>query len=215
MAPALPDSRATGPSEGVVSVVSSSADVLDPDQTRGTWRSSSEPKPGTKSECATCSILYWPVTPSGSILRCRVPDNSSMIIRVDPATGGRQVLEAAPESWQLLDGQQLINALVSLFTNMGRYGRFYLHMTIHREPPGPASRRRTKDRALSYIAWRGRLAESGAAEPGLEPVLQRNQHLDLSCWYGWVEEANPNRAEIVMSDFESGTRLAAEILQEI
>lgn len=128
--------------------------------------------------------------PIGSILLCRVPHRLSKIIRVDSTTGARHVAEAAPESWQLLDGQQRINALVSLFTEEGRYGRFYLHMTVHREPPGPASRRRTKDRALSYIAWQERAFEPDAEAAALELIPERDQHLDLSRCTGGRRKPN-------------------------
>ena len=70
--------------------------------------------------------------PIGSLLVCQVT-GQSRVIRVE--TGQRVVAEADPDSWQLLDGQQRINALFSLFTPDSSYGRFYLHMTARRDSP--------------------------------------------------------------------------------
>ena len=86
--------------------------------------------------------------PIGAILLCRVK-GSSKVIRVDGAA--RRQEEATEGAWQLLDGQQRINALFSMFTDQGSYGRFHLNMTVERQPPGPVQSRTTKDRALPYI----------------------------------------------------------------
>ena len=122
---------------------------------------------------------------------------ASRILRVDDA-GDRHVVDAAAEAWQLLDGQQRINALTSVFTDKGRYGTFYLHMTVERIQPGPMSLRSTKDRALAYIAWRERAVEpdqadaddesdTEAAAAPIDPVPNRAHHLDLSRWFDWAE----------------------------
>ncbi len=118
--------------------------------------------------------------PIGAILLCRVSKQPSKIIRVDEH-GGRRVSDADASAWQLLDGQQRINALFSMLTDQGRYGRFFLHMTRRREQPGPSSRRGDKDRALSYIAWRP------DPDPAADTFSDRSIHLDLSRWYAWAE----------------------------
>ena len=51
--------------------------------------------------------------PIGSLLVCQVT-GQSRVIRVE--AGQRVVAEADRDAWQLLDGQQRINALFSLFT---------------------------------------------------------------------------------------------------
>lgn len=114
--------------------------------------------------------------PVGSILLCRVTESSRVIKSVN---GVRQVEDADPAAWQLLDGQQRVNALYSMFTDEGRYGRFYLHMAMRREEPGPVQSRHTKDRALRYIAWR--------PQEGGEPLEDRDLHLDVSRWFAWTE----------------------------
>ena len=124
--------------------------------------------------------------PVGAILLCRVRQESQSIRTVN---GERIAARADPALWQLLDGQQRINAFVSMLTEQGRYGRFYLHMTVRREPPGPVQSRHTKDRALRYIAWRP--VEGG------EPLSDRHLYVDLSRWVDWAEEhARPGAAPI-------------------
>ncbi|WP_104130429.1 DUF262 domain-containing protein [Cryobacterium sp. N21] len=71
--------------------------------------------------------------PIGAILLCRV-EGASKVIRVEG--GQRRVDDGDPNAWQLLDGQQRINAFFSMLTGEGQYGRFYLHMTMRREGPG-------------------------------------------------------------------------------
>ena len=110
--------------------------------------------------------------PIGAILFCCVKEESDVFER---ASGLR---EARPNEWQLLDGQQRINAFFSMLTDCGSYGRFYLHMTMTREAPGPAQRRKTKDRLLKYIAWR----ETAESE-----VEDRELHIDLSRWTEWAD----------------------------
>jgi hypothetical protein len=87
--------------------------------------------------------------PIGSLLVCQVT-GQSRVIRVE--AGQRVVAEADRDAWQLLDGQQRINALFSLFTANGSFGRFYLHMTARRDAPrGPLTRRRAQDDSLSCV----------------------------------------------------------------
>lgn len=113
--------------------------------------------------------------PIGSILLCRVKDPSRAI---QPQDGVRHVVDADPTAWQLLDGQQRINALFSMLTSQGNYGCFYLHMTMPRQAPGAMQRRSTKDHGLRHIAWR-----SGPEEP----VSDRPRHIALNRWAEWAE----------------------------
>lgn len=144
--------------------------------------------------------------PIGAILLCRVAEQSRVQRR---AGAGRRVVEATKDAWQLLDGQQRINALFCLFSGQGDYGRFFLDMTVPREPPGPTTRRRSKDRALSYIVWRD-APERG----GQDPVVNRDRHLDLSGWLDWVE-AEPGRVERALSHLRAEPREAARMLPDI
>lgn len=118
--------------------------------------------------------------PIGAILLCRVEEPS----RVIHTQGEKRVVQDAdPDGWQLLDGQQRINALVSMFTTSGRYGRFYLHMTRRRTRTGVAARRREKERFLRHIAW---------TETPDDLVDDRDFCIDLSRWASWAEdELNP------------------------
>lgn len=161
--------------------------------------------------------------PIGAILLCRVR-RGSKAIRIDKS-GARHVQDANSHSWQLLDGQQRINALTSMFTTEGRYGTFFLHMTADRKPPGPTSLRSRKDRALSYIAWRDKALEpaQGDADSAadteisampIDPLLERDRHLDLSRWLDWAEGGTADRASRALAEL-SGGRLAAEILHDI
>lgn len=118
-----------------------------------------------------------------------------------------------------------INALTSMFTAEGRYGTFFLHMTTDRKPPGPTSSRSTKDRALSYIAWRDKALEPAQADADsaadteisatpIDPLLERDRHSDLSRWLDWAEDGTGDRASRVLAELSGGI-LAAEILHDI
>lgn len=115
--------------------------------------------------------------PIGAILLCKVHQPSEVIVR----EGGKRVVrEARPDEWQLLDGQQRINAFYSMLTDRGTYGRFYLHMTMVRQEPGPAQSRKTKDRLLSYISW--------TPPDATIEIADRALHLDLSLWTTWADK---------------------------
>ncbi|WP_170955395.1 DUF262 domain-containing protein [Ornithinimicrobium cerasi] len=126
--------------------------------------------------------------PIGAILLCRVRDESRVITVLD---GERLDREADPEAWQLLDGQQRINALFSMLTDKGDYGRFYLHMTMERAAPAPAQRRAAMDRSLPHIVHRG---------PEDEDLSSRESYLDLSRWAGWASAEQDIRPESVTTD---------------
>ena len=110
--------------------------------------------------------------PIGSLLVCRVRQGGHVI--VESLDGARMRREADKATWQLLDGQQRVNALVALFTDRGRFGRFYLSMTRRRIPEDVVTRRRDTRRALDYIERR---AEDAG---GTEPIEVRDRYLELS-----------------------------------
>ncbi len=116
--------------------------------------------------------------PIGAVLFCRVAQASEVIDRTSSTT--RTVRGARPDEWQLLDGQQRINAFFSMLTDRGNpdYGRFFLHMTMTRLDPGPAQSRKTKDRLLKYIAW---------CPSADDPLDDRHLHVDLSRWTAWAD----------------------------
>jgi hypothetical protein len=144
--------------------------------------------------------------PIGSLLVCQVT-GQSRVIRVE--TGQRVVAEADPDSWQLLDGQQRINALFSLFTPDSSYGRFYLHMTARRDSPsGPATRRRAREESLRYIHWQEGSAAEGA-------IAERDRHIDLSRWYRWAEGERKGAVDEASGALAAGPSETVQILNAI
>jgi Protein of unknown function DUF262 len=117
--------------------------------------------------------------PIGSLLVCRV-QLGGHVLRDTGAT--RLAIEVGAGAWQLLDGQQRINTLVSLFTSAGRFGRFLLDMTVPRKTDGVVTRRRAKRAATEYIVWRSDDEGSADELPG------RERYLDLSRWQRWAED---------------------------
>lgn len=125
--------------------------------------------------------------PIGSLLLCRVDQATDVIHLVD---GERIVTPAAAGAWQLVDGQQRINAFFSLFTTAGHYGSFFLHMGDRRKAPqGPTTRRRSREDYLRYVHWEDADAGSDVT------FADRELHLALNRWYAWAEE--PDDARIV------------------
>jgi hypothetical protein len=118
--------------------------------------------------------------PIGAILLCKVKQES----RVVQVEGSERVEAlAAPDAWQLLDGQQRINALFSILSERGNFGRFYLNMTVPRPAPSPAQTRKSKERVLPHILHQ----PDGDAE-----IANRGRCIDLSRWTAWAE----NRKDI-------------------
>ena len=118
--------------------------------------------------------------PIGAILLCRVAESSQVLARNG---GARQAVDADRAHWQLLDGQQRINALFSILTAEGEYGRFFLDLLAPRPEPGPVTRRSSKERHLAHLPW-----DSGPSDEGGDDVFLRQPwHLDLSRWLDWAE----------------------------
>ena len=116
--------------------------------------------------------------PIGTLLVCQVREQA-LVMRLGDSE--RVVVEAEAADWQLLDGQQRINALSSMLTSTGRYGRFFLHMGVERPPAkGPVTGRGARDEGLGYIHW----LDGSEAD---EAVPDRAFRLDLSRWYDWAE----------------------------
>lgn len=127
--------------------------------------------------------------PIGSLLLCRTTAPTKTI---DQTKSGRAIVAGSANAPQLVDGQQRVNALFSLFTDRGGFGRFYLDMTTDREAPVPITARGAKERALRYIKWQPAdetaASHSGATDPILDAFDRREHHLDLSRWYAWTRE---------------------------
>lgn len=115
--------------------------------------------------------------PIGAILLSTVREQSrELVIQPD---GKRSESDAASGSWQVLDGQQRINAMFSVFTDKGNYGRFLLNMVMERPSPAPAQGRAAKERAVPHIRHLQHADDETDA---------RQRHLDLSGWAAWAEE---------------------------
>ncbi|KAA6435956.1 DUF262 domain-containing protein [Agrococcus sediminis] len=113
--------------------------------------------------------------PIGAILLSSVAEPTRQV--VVEAGGARFEEDAVAGSWQVLDGQQRINALFSVFTDRGHYGRFLLDMLMVRPAPQPAQIRRAKERAIPHIH------HLSSAD---EELAQRASCIDLSNWFGWM-----------------------------
>jgi hypothetical protein len=142
--------------------------------------------------------------PIGSLLLCRVTEGTK-VMRAD----GREVADAAAGAWQLLDGQQRINALFSLFTDKGGYGEFFLHMGVARpRAAGPVTRRRARDQGLGYIHWHD--AAKASAE-----VPQRPSRICLNRWYSWAEELGEDALRAVAESLTNSSTDVIAILNKI
>jgi Protein of unknown function DUF262. len=144
--------------------------------------------------------------PIGTLLVCQVTERA-LVMRIGGAD--REVVAADPAAWQLLDGQQRINALFSMFTASGRYGRFFLHMGVDRPAAkGPVTRRRARDDGLAYIHW----IEGSEAD---SPVPERALRIDLSRWYDWAESDEGERLAHAASALDGPAPDLLAILNEI
>ena len=141
--------------------------------------------------------------PIGSLLVCRVTAESR-VIRIDDDQ--RHAMDAVPTLWQLVDGQQRINALFSIFTDKAGFGRFFLDLTARRPAAtGPVTRRRAKDQGLQYIRW---FEVSEVPEP-------RSNWLDLSRWYQWAESNGGRNLGALAEELRHRRADVVSVLNEI
>lgn len=119
--------------------------------------------------------------PVGAILLSQLRPGVERVTRelVTEIDGTRSERTARDGSWQVLDGQQRINALFSVFTKHGRYGTFYLDMTTERPAPSPSQGRSAKTRSLPHLK-----------HAGVDCELRdgRERCIDLSRWHGWASQ---------------------------
>lgn len=114
-------------------------------------------------------IMGYPV---GSLLFCQIDRPGTASI---PLGGGQAAVRLAEAPTpQLVDGQQRVFAIYSIFTGRG-YGRFYLN--AFREP----------SRDAGYIVWRRfdpalDTEVEGFNEREAEPISDRERYVDLSNW---------------------------------
>lgn len=113
--------------------------------------------------------------PIGAILLSTVREHTrELVIQPD---GSRAESDAESGSWQILDGQQRINAVFSIFTAHGNYGHFLLDMRMERPAPAPAQGRSAKERAIPHIRH---LRDAN------EELESRERFVDLSRWADWA-----------------------------
>jgi hypothetical protein len=139
--------------------------------------------------------------PVGALLLCRTDQVASKVIERDEDAETVRVAPAG--AYQLLDGQQRLNALYTMLTASDEkhrkfYGRFYLSLTVERQPPSPAGAGR-RGTAMSYLVWRegpdGRLGQGG-----YDAFDTRGRCLDLSRLYHWAEvEGGVARGEALLA----------------
>ena len=145
--------------------------------------------------------------PIGSLLVCRVRQGGHVL--VENEAGRRTTRTADQATWQLLDGQQRVNALVAMFTDRGHFGRFYLNMTVRRIPEDVVTRRRDTRRALDYIEWRAQDTS------GSEPIEHRERYVDLSRMQVWASGLPSDGISNCLARIASDPGSATAILNEI
>jgi Protein of unknown function DUF262 len=111
--------------------------------------------------------------PVGALLLCRTDMVASKVI--DRDEDEETVREAPAGRYQLLDGQQRLNALYTMLTASDekhrKYGRFYLDLTVSRQPPSPAGAGR-RGPAMPYLVWReGPDVRAGGTREGDRPAV--------------------------------------------
>ena len=144
--------------------------------------------------------------PIGSLLVCRVRGEAH-VLRESGVTRTAEIARAG--TWQLLDGQQRVNALISLFTEDAKFGRFYLDMTRRRIPEEVVTRRRDTRRALDYIAWRS--DDAG----GTEPLQNRERFVELGRVHAWGADRAADQVLALTREIAAAPRKAVEVLNEI
>jgi Protein of unknown function DUF262/Protein of unknown function (DUF1524) len=148
--------------------------------------------------------------PVGALLLCRTDSVASKV--VDRDEGEETVREARAGAYQLLDGQQRLNALYTMLTASDekhrKYGRFYLDLTVARQPPSPAGTGR-RGPAMPYLVWReGPDGPLGQGE--YDAFGARGRCLNLSRLYVWAEvEGGVARGEALL---KSGPEVLAKAI---
>ena len=125
--------------------------------------------------------------PVGALLLCRTDKVASKVI--DRDEDEEAVRDAREGAYQLLDGQQRLNALYTMLTASDekhrKYGRFYLDLTVERQPPSPAGAGR-RGPAMPYLVWRE--GPDGPLSQGeYDAFITRGRCLNLSRLYDWAE----------------------------
>jgi hypothetical protein len=146
--------------------------------------------------------------PVGALLLCRTDEKPSKVI--DRAEDEETVREAPAGAYQLLDGQQRLNALYTMLTASNekhrKYGRYYLDLTVSRQSRTPAGTGR-RGPAMPYLVWRE--GPDGAHGQGDYDAFDgRGRCLNLSRLYYWAEvEGGMTRAEALL---EAGAEVLAK-----
>jgi hypothetical protein len=129
--------------------------------------------------------------PIGTLLVCRLRKDSHVI---EQSPERRRARIAMPGTSQLLDGQQRVNALISLFSEHGKFGHFLVDMGANRTADVLGARRRDREASIRYIHWRARLA----SEP--EPLDTRSRCVDLTRWRAWASEQSEVQLKATVQD---------------
>jgi hypothetical protein len=148
--------------------------------------------------------------PIGTLLVCRVRQPSKVLLSQD---GTRKAVELPPGAWQLLDGQQRINALGCIFTDKGRFGRFLVDMFARRYPEEIATRQRARGEATRYME------KLEADREGFQDTRKiRERYLDLSRWHRWSQGLGESRIWELLKDLQQNPgdrKLCFKILNDI
>ena len=145
--------------------------------------------------------------PIGSLMLCRLRQGGKELVEKEDT---RKAVDAESGSWQLLDGQQRINSLFSIFTEKGRFGRFFLDMTAEREYEDIVTRRRSRRETTSYIVW-----SEGSEGVSPEFINKREFYIDLSRWYRWAEEKRPEGLRNILTLLNDCQNNCIKYLNEI
>jgi hypothetical protein len=145
--------------------------------------------------------------PIGALLLCRTTKRPSKVI--DRDGDEERVRDASERAWQLLDGQQRINALYTMLTDADdthrkAYGHFYLDLTVQRQPPSPAGAGTQRGTPMPYLVWHkhpdGPLDAEGNNQKDDKFPAERGRCLNLSRLYEWAElEGGIGRASALLA----------------
>ncbi|GAA3033318.1 DUF262 domain-containing protein [Microbacterium dextranolyticum] len=147
-------------------------------------------------------IMGYPV---GSLLFCQI--DRPGIASIPLGGGQRAVRQTDRANPQLVDGQQRVFAIYSIFTGRG-YGRFYVN--AFRDP----------SRDAGYILWRRfdpclDPEAEGFNEREAEPIANRDRYLDLSNWHSLGdllhEEIDEARLDRVTSALDAQFRIPDDV----